>query len=287
MKKCGRVLSILFLIGLLIPGYVLASGQYIFKVPQLPGQPITVGSTFNVEVYLNVTGGPPTEVCTADYCVNYNQADDLIELVPSTIVCSDTSPPVQTACFPDPSNPICITQPPVDGGLFQAQNDPPFPPRTCDDYCTEQGFPVATNCATGTTPECKRDDPTDPQTPRLQFFLQAGSTVISEEPLVFDYPCGIDVPFTQPWLVSTLTFRALKPGCFQVTKGPCANIVADCDTGEPDNMTIANDPIRICISTPPTVPTISAHGTVIFALLIIGSIFLVLREYRRPKRSES
>jgi len=292
MTKCGRVLSIVFLIGLLAPGYALATGQYTFKVPQLPVTPIVVGDYFNVEVYLNVVpGGPTTEFCTADFCVNYNQVQDLIELAPLAILCSTTSPPNQSACISDPSNPMCISQPRayggVDEGLFQRQNKS-FPPRTCDDDCTEVDFPQAFNCATGTVPECK----TPANIPRLNFFVEAGVTYIGDDPVsgdpVFDYPCGIDVnqPFT-PLLVATLTFKALKPGCFQFTKGPCSNIVTDCDTGQIDNMTIVNDPNQICISAPAHVPTFSTHGAVICALLIAGFSVLIMRRYRRAERSES
>ncbi len=270
MRRCLGFLVGVFLSTFLISGSALAVGSFTFEGP---AGPVVVGQQFTVNVYLNVTGGPPTQVCGYQYCVNYDQS--LVSMVPVDLPCTTT--PTDPACDPPPE--LCIALPPADGGFFR-DTVAYQGYRTCSDDCTAPYSPVARNCSLDSSlPHC---DPAN-----IFYADQAGLTFVGPG---FAYPCAHGVPFPGRELVSTYTFQAKeKIGCFQFVSNPvCVSEVTDCDTGAADNMTIDNSPGQICIvGRPPSVPALSSHGTVVLALILAGSLIFLMRKYSGTKRSKS
>jgi hypothetical protein len=205
MRGLSRFLSIVLLVGLVIPGSALGTGHFSFEGPPYA----TVGVPFDVKVYLTVDAGGPLEtVCGLQYIVSY--PSNLAGLTPPDPACSDTD----NDC--NPGGLFCITLPPVDGGFFESA------PRQCVN-CTAPFTPNAINCV---PPAC------DPAA--LTFTVAAQNDGI----------CTKTVPVTHE-LVSTLTFQATTTGPFSFSKAGPTEVSDCNATPDYDNMTILSPPIRI------------------------------------------
>ena len=134
--RFAKLLSIVFCIALLVPGYASGTATFTFDHPGI----VTSGQLFDINVYLSVDNNVPVNVHAYQYCLNYDQT--MLELVPLEIPC-------------------CPVTGLVDGQFFR---------RTYSDNCTEEGYPTAQNCCSACSAVC--NPPIDP--PNILFVDLAG-----------------------------------------------------------------------------------------------------------------
>ncbi len=266
MVKMRKLLCIVFLLALFLPGYALASVNLIIDHPTI----VELGQPFTVTVMLDVNSPPPNNVCGYQYCIDYDEA--IFSLVPLDIPCTA---PADPACATGPD--FCTTPTPPAGTFFRP---------TCSDDCTAPGWPIGLNACEGCQYQPIPGPP--PGVANIKWIDIAGYGINGA-------PCAEPVPFNEPKLVSTLTFKAIAGvgECFEMftPDADCPSFVNGCDDTPDDDvftqypLTIVNRPPRICIVPPPGVPAFSGNGTVIFALVLAASFILVISRYRSTRRN--